>query len=260
TSPFGHGGRHPGGLRVGGPGGGRSAMQIAGERRFQEYRKDVVLDVRQIDVALRGLRQLGRDGADDELDLDETVDETCRNAGEIEMVFRAPRRNDVRLLLLMDVGGTMDPYVDGVSQLLTALHEERGLRDFKFYYFHNCVYDHVYSRARMSRDDAVPTGDILRRLDARWKVVLVGDAAMHPAELADAYGGIDPRVTTPTPGIEWLSRIADHFDRSVWINPEDVARWDDYRTVKIIRKVFPMYHLSVDGLSQAVTALVGART
>ncbi|MFM7735370.1 MAG: vWA domain-containing protein [Alphaproteobacteria bacterium] len=259
-SPFGHGGRHPTGIRVGGPGRSRSAMKVAEQRLFADYRTDQVLDTRQMRVAMRRLRQLTRSGAQTELDLDETIDETCRNAGEIEMVFRAPRRNDVRLLLLMDVGGTMDPYVDGVSQLLTALHEERGLRDFKFYYFHNCVYDHVYSRARMSRDDAVPTGDILRRLDARWKVVLVGDAAMHPAELADAYGGIDPRVTTPTPGIEWLSRIADHFDRSVWINPEDVARWDDYRTVKIIRKVFPMYHLSVDGLSQAVTALVGART
>jgi len=259
-SPFGHGGRHPTGIRVGGPGRSRSAMKVAEQRRFADYRTDQLLDTRQVRVALRRLRQLTRTGAQTELDLDETIDETCRNAGEIEMVFRAPRRNDVRLLLLMDVGGTMDPYVDGVSQLLTALHEERGLRDFKFYYFHNCIYDHVYSRARMSRDDAVPTGDILRRLDPRWKVVLVGDAAMHPAELGDAYGGIDPRVTTPTPGIEWLSRIANHFDRSVWINPEDVARWDDYRTVKIIRKVFPMYHLSVDGLSQAVTALVGART
>lgn len=258
-SPFGHGGVHPTGIRVGGPGQARSAMKVAEERRFSDYRTDQVLDTRQMRVALRRMRQLTRSGAQTELDLDETIDETCRNAGEIEMVFRAPRRNDVRLLLLMDVGGTMDPYVDGVSQLLTALHEERGLRDFQAYYFHNCVYDHVYTRARMTRDDAVPTGDLLRRLDARWKVALVGDAAMHPAELVDAYGGIDPRVTTPTPGIEWLHRIANHFDRSVWINPEDRERWDDYRTTRVIRQVFPMFRLSIDGLTEAVTALVGAR-
>ncbi|MEI8358343.1 MAG: VWA domain-containing protein, partial [Deltaproteobacteria bacterium] len=110
-SPFGHGGKHPTGIRVGGPGRSRSAMKVAEERRFADYRTDQVLDTRQMRVALRRLRQLTRTGTQSELDLDETIDETCRNAGEIEMVFRAPRRNDVRLLLLMDVGGTMDPYV-----------------------------------------------------------------------------------------------------------------------------------------------------
>ena len=110
-----------------------------------------------------------------ELDLDETIDETCRNAGEIEMVFRAPRRNNVRVVLLMDVGGTMDPYYEPVSRLLTALHEDHGLREFQPYYFHNCIYDHVYTKARMMRADAVPTGDVLRKLDNRWKCVIVAD-------------------------------------------------------------------------------------
>src|SRR5437764_797872 len=106
--------------------------------RFSDYRTDRTLDIRQMRVALRRLRQLTRTGLASELDLDETVDETCRNAGEIELVFRPPRKNDVRLLLLMDVGGTMDPYVEPMSQLLTALHDERGLRAFEPYYFHNC--------------------------------------------------------------------------------------------------------------------------
>jgi uncharacterized protein len=258
-SPFGHSGVHPTGIRVGGPGRSRSAMKVAEERRFSDYRTDQILDTRHMRVALRRLRRLTRTGQATELDLDETIDETCKNAGEIELVFRPPRKNDLRLLLLMDVGGTMDPYVEPVSQLLTALHEERGLREFQAYYFHNCVYDHIYARARMTRHDAVPTADILRRLDERWKVAIVGDAAMHPAELVEPYGGIDPRVTTPTPGIDWLHRIADHFSRSVWINPEDTARWEDYRTVRVIQRLFPMYHLSVDGLTEAVTALVGAR-
>jgi len=257
-SPFGHGGQHPTGIRVGGPSKSRSAMKVAEERRFKNYRTDQTLDLRQMRVALRRMRQLTRSGDATELDLDETIDETCKNAGEIEMVFRPPRRNDVRLLLLMDVGGTMDPYYEPVSQLLTALHEERGLRDFQPYYFHNCVYDHVYTDAHMLAKQAVPTGDILRRLDSRWKAVFVGDAAMHPAELLEPHGNIDPRRTSPTPGVVWLHRIAEHFDRSVWLNPEGPAYWEA-DTARLIRRLFPMFHLSVDGLTQAVHALVGAR-
>src|SRR6185369_1466652 len=164
-SPYGHGGVHPTGIRVGGPGRSRSAMKVAEERHFQDYRTDVRLDVRQLKVALRRLRQLTRRGNATELDIDETVDETCKNAGEIELVFRAPRKNDVRLLLLMDVGGTMDPFYEPVSQLLTALHDERGLRAFEPYYFHNCIYDHIYTSALMRRADGIPTGDVLRKLD-----------------------------------------------------------------------------------------------
>ncbi|MFQ5665409.1 MAG: VWA domain-containing protein [Candidatus Binatia bacterium] len=257
-SPFGHGGQHPTGIRVGGASRNRSAMKIAQERRFKNYRTDLALDLRQLRVALRRLRQLTRSGDATELDLDETVDETCKNAGEIELVFRPPRRNDVRFLLLMDVGGTMEPYFEPVSQLLTALHEDRSLRDFRPYYFHNCVYDYLYTGARMTRADAVPTGDVLRRLPGRWKVAVVGDAAMHPAELLEPYGNIDPRRTAATPGVVWLHRIATHFDRCVWLNPEGPAYWEA-DTTRIVRRLFPMFHLSVDGLTQALQALVGAR-
>lgn len=258
-SPYGHGGQHPTGIRVGGPAKSRSAMKVAEERQYKDYRTDATLDLRQMRVALRRLRQLTRTGVATELDLDETIDETCRNAGEIDLVFRPPRKNDVRLLLLMDVGGTMDPYYEPVSQLLTALHEERGLRDFEAYYFHNCIYDHLFKTARLYRSDTISTADILRRLDNRWKVLVVGDAAMHPAELLQPYGNIDPRREAPTPGIEWLHRIANHFQRAVWLNPEKKAYWDA-ETTRVIRKLFPMYHLSIDGLGEAVRALVGART
>jgi len=257
-SPFGHGGQHPTGIRVGGPAKSRSAMKVAEERKFKNYRTDMALELRHMRVALRRLRQLTRSGDQTELDLDETIDETCRNAGEIEFVYRAPRRNDVRVLLLMDVGGTMDPYFEPVSQLLSALHEERGLRDFQPYYFHNCIYDSLYSDARMLSRDAIPTGDVLARLDSRWKVVFVGDASMHPAELLEPHGNIDPRRTSPTPGIVWLHRIAKQYDRAVWLNPEDTAYWQA-DTTRIIRRLFPMFHLSVDGLSEAIHALVGAR-
>jgi uncharacterized protein with von Willebrand factor type A (vWA) domain len=258
-SPFGHGGEHPTGIRVGGEGKRKSAMKVAEERQYREYRTDETLDLRGTKVALKRLRQLTRQGRPDQLDLEETVDETCRNAGEIELVFRPERKNNVRLLLLMDVGGSMDPYYRPVSRLLTALHETRGLREFRAYYFHNCVYENVYSDARLLRKSAVPTGDVFRQLDERWKVVLVGDAAMHPHELMSGYGNIDPRRETETPGIAWLQRIADHFDRCVWLNPDPEKSWQHTRTTKVVGSVFPMFHLSVDGLEQAVGALIGAR-
>jgi hypothetical protein len=258
-SPFGHNGQHPTGIRVGGQSKSRSAMKVAEERRFKDYRTDAALDVRSVKAALRRLRQLTRQGQQTELDLDETIDETCRNAGEIEFVFRAPRRNNVRVLLLLDVGGTMDPYFEPVSRLLTALHEDHGLREFQPYYFHNCVYDHVYTRARLSRADAIPTGDVLRKLDSRWKCVIVGDAAMHPAELFEPFGNIDPRQGATTEGIVWLRRLAEHFERSVWINPDDKPYWDGSHTGRIIQRIFPMFHLSVDGIGQAMQALVGAK-
>jgi len=258
-SPYGHGGEHPTGIRVGGKGKNRSAMKVAEERRFEDYRTDGTLDIRQTRVALRRLRQLTRTGAKSELDIDETIDETCKNAGEIELVFRAEKRNDLRLLLLMDVGGTMDPFFDPVSKLLTALHQERGMRAFEAYYFHNCIYDEVGRNARLLRREAVPTGELLKRLDSSWKVLIVGDAAMHPAELLEPNGNIDPRRHAPTRGIDWLHRIRDHFERVAWLNPEPAEDWNRYQTVRLVERIFPMFHLSVDGISEAVSALIGAK-
>lgn len=258
-SPFGHGGEHPTGIRVGGKSQNRSAMKVAEDRKFQDYRTDQTLDTRNMRLAVKRLRHLTREGPDDELDLDETVDETCRNAGEIEFIYRSERRNNVRLLLLMDVGGTMDPYYEPVSKLLTALHEERGLRDFKAFYFHNCVYERLGTTADLYLKDAVPTGDLLRRFDDRWKVMIVGDAAMHPAELMNPRGNINPRYESETRGYDWLLRIREHFERAIWLNPDPPADWEYTRTVKVIKELFPMYPLSLDGIGDAVTSLVGAR-
>ena len=258
-SPFGHGGQHPTGIRVGGPGRNRSAMKVAEDRKFQEYRPDSTLDLRNMKVALKRLRQLTRVGPADELDIDETIDKTCKDAGEIDLVFRPERKNNVRLLLLMDVGGTMDPYYEPMSRLLTALLEERGLRDFKSYYFHNCVYEVVCKNASLARKDSIPTGDLLRKLDERWKVMIVGDASMHPAELLSPRGNINPRLESKTPGIEWLKRIDDHFLRTVWVNPDPHKIWQSTRTCRVVQEMFPMYPLSVDGIADAVTSLIGAR-
>lgn len=258
-SPFGHGGEHPTGIRVGGPGGKRQAMKIAEERHFQDYRTDVLLDVRNVKLALRRLRQLTRTEGPVELDIDGTIDKTCRDAGEIDFVFRPRRRNDVRLLLLLDVGGTMDPHYEPVSRLLSALHEERGLRDFKAYYFHNCVYERVFETARMLRSESVPTADLLRTYGERWKLLIVGDGAMHPSELHSARGNIDPRAETETSGLVWLQRLERHFDRSAWLNPDRPPEWAMSSTCRSISGIFPMYPLSIDGIEAAVKSLVGAR-
>ncbi|MFP6599623.1 MAG: VWA domain-containing protein [Deltaproteobacteria bacterium] len=258
-SPFGNSGQHPTGIRVGGQSRNRSAMKVAGERRFRDYRTDVALDTRQIRVALKRLRNLTREGLATELDLDETIDETCRNAGEIEFVFRPQRKNNVRVLLLMDAGGTMDPFFEPVSRLITALYEERGLRDLRAYYFHNCIYERVYRNGLMRESDAISTGDLLRSLDERWKVVIVGDAAMHPAEMFEPYGNISHHRATETTGISWLQKIAGHFERSVWVNPEDRPYWEGSMTCRVVQRLFPMFHLSVDGMAEAVTSLIGAK-
>jgi uncharacterized protein with von Willebrand factor type A (vWA) domain len=182
TSPFGTVGMNPTGMRVGG-GGGRSAMAVADQRLFKEYRRDVVLDVRQIDMALRGLRRLGREGALDELDLDDTIEKTGKNAGELEIVFRPPRRNRVKVLLLMDVGGSMDPHAELASRLFTAASRSGRFAKFRSYYFHNCVYNSVYEDAQFRK--GVPVADLLANSDRDEKLVMLGDALMHPAELLD---------------------------------------------------------------------------
>ena len=252
-SPFGHGGYHPTGLRIGGPGGGRSAMQVAGERRFREYRKDLVLDVRQIDLALRGLRQLGREGAEEELDLDETVDETCRNAGELELIFRPPRRNRVKLMLLMDVGGSMDPYAELVSRLFTAASRAGRFASFRSYYFHNCVYEQVYEDARFR--EPVQVHDLISRSDKSERLVVVGDALMHPAELLQPGGSIYYSHHNRTAGIDWLRRLGDHFERVVWLNPEPRRYWPR-STIEIVASFLPMWPLTLEGLDEAVRYLV----
>lgn len=257
-SPYGNGGEHPTGIRVGGQSKNRSAMKVWEERRYTGYRTDLTMDLRQTKIALKRLRQLTRVGPE-ELDIDATIDTTCRNAGEIELEFRKERKNNVRLLLLMDVGGTMDPYFEPVSRLLTALHEERGLRDFKTYYFHNAIYDRVYETAALNAKQSVPTGDVLRKLDSRWKLLVVGDAAMNPAELLEPFGNIDPRLVSETTGIAWLHRLQEHFDRGVWLNPDSKKLWGHTHTTRIVEKIFPMFHLSVDGIDEAVQTLVGAR-
>ena len=256
TSPFGHSGQHPGGVRIGGGGGGGSAMQIAEQRQFRNYRHDLTLDIRQIEVALKGLRQLNRIGPEDELDLDKTIDATCKNAGELEFIWRRDRKNAVKLLLLMDAGGSMDPFADLCSLLFSAAHSSSHFKDFKYYYFHNCIYDTVYKD--IERRDGIGTDHLLRTLEPDYKVILVGDAWMATSELIDMYGAIYYYERNHKAGVIRLKQIADHFTHSVWLNPEPPRFWN-HPTVLTIGKVFPMFELTIDGLRQAIRKLIVKR-
>ncbi|HMF30232.1 MAG TPA: VWA domain-containing protein, partial [Candidatus Lokiarchaeia archaeon] len=183
-SPFGHSARNPQpGIRVGGESVYHMAVKVALKRQYQNYRNDIVLDVRSIGLALKKLRILARVGQQDELDLDGTVDKTCKNAGDIEMVFRKKRKNNVKVLLLMDAGGSMEPFAQMVSRLFSAAHQASHFKKFKYYFFHNCIYQNLFHN--IYQETKVATTWLLQNLDRSYRVIIVGDAAMAPWELSE---------------------------------------------------------------------------
>lgn len=261
TSAFGHSGFHPGGVRIGGESHGQSAVKVASERKYQDYRFDETLGVRQFEVALRRLRQFSTrlDGVKDLLDLDETIDETCKNAGRLKLVWTRPRKNSVKVIVLMDVGGSMTPYAKICSQLFSAVHKSSHFKDLKFYYFHNCIYDRLYLDASNNPRKAVKTEDILRSLSSDYKVVLIGDAAMAPSELMMRDGNIFWDLSNEEPGITWLQRIAKKFPYNVWLNPLPEKYWDQVhgsQTLTMVRAIFPMFELTIEGLDRAIKKLM----
>ncbi len=255
TSPFGHSGYHPEGIRIGGESKNRSAIQIASERKFKNYRTDITLDVRQIKVALKKLRVLQRIGAEEELDIDETIDKTCKNGGEIELVFTKAKKNNVRVILLMDSGGSMLAHARLVDRLFSAANSIQHFRDFRYFFFHNCIYDYLYTD--YEKGETYPTGLLLKNFEIDYKVIIVGDAMMAPSELFMKGGNIEYWYYNETPGIEWLKRIADHFKKIVWLNPVKKYYWD-HPTINAIRKIFPMFPLTISGLEDAVKELTKA--
>ena len=253
TSPFGNSGINPAGIRVGGQSMNRSAIQVAKERKFRNYRNDVVLDVRHFQIALKRLRRLSRIGPEDELDIDVTIDRTCKNAGEIELIWRRQRKNAVKLLLLMDVGGSMSPYAKLCSRLFSAAHSATHFKDFQHFYFHNCIYDNLYRD--IERKEPTSTTQLLHTLESGYKVIIVGDACMAREELAMKYGAIYYYERNDLPGIAWLQRISDHFTHIVWLNPEDLSEWN-HPTINMIGKIFPMFELTLEGLDAAISKLI----
>ncbi len=254
TSPFGAYGHHPGGIRVGGESWMQSAAKVAGERHFRNYRNDLILDVRQTKMALKKLRELKRDGILEELDVEQTIDKTAKEGGEIELVFGKSRENTVRLLLLMDTGGSMLPYTELCERLFSAASQTDHFKDFKYYFFHNCIYQDIYED--MANYKHLPTEKLFRTYHSGYKVIIVGDARMAYSELFDINGCIDYFYTNDKPGVEWLIKIKQHFPHAVWLNPTHKSYWNHY-TVDSIGKVFPMFELTLDGLKDAIKQLTG---
>ncbi len=253
TSPFGHSGNHPGGIRVGGGEHGMgTAIQVATARRFKNYRKDLQLDVRQMRVALSKLRALRREGAPSELDIEETIDQTAKNAGELELIWVPPRKNQLKVLLAMDAGGSMAPHARLVSRLFSAAAEMKNFKEFEYFYFHNCIYSQLYRN--IYHDDRIDTTEVIRDHDGDWRMLLVGDARMAISELTAPYGAIDYYDANQTPGVEWLRRIAEHFRNVAWLNPIPERFWK-HTTTALIGRMFPMFPLTIEGLEDAVAHL-----
>ncbi len=253
TSPFGNSGRASRGIRVG-PGGQRSALAVAGERRWASYRTDSRLDVRDFQVALRALRKLTREGVE-ELDVEETIQATARNGGDIDLAFSRARQNKVHLVLLLDTGGSMDPHSRLVTELFTAAQEVKGFKSVTTWHFHNVPYGYLYEDFANRRRRAIE--DILGEMSPSHRLVWVGDASMAPWELfgqqhANPWGGSEAQAGLS--GIQWLKRIRSQCPASVWLNPDPVRYWQ-HPTVSAIGGVFPMFPLNVDGLREAVGVL-----
>lgn len=257
TSPFGNSGFNPEGVRIGGGGGGRTAVKIWEKREFQNYSSDVELNTRNIKLALKRLRILTREGIEDELDLHTTIEKTCKNAGYLDIEMQPSKKNRVKVLLFFDVGGSMDPYVELCEQLFSAAKSE--LKHLEFFYFHNCVYESIWKDNNMRYNDRLPTFDILHKFNQDYRVIFVGDATMSPYELT-ALGGSVEHYNDET-GIAWLQRFVEKFPNIVWLNPSNEYYWDGLPTIQIIKEVFKdrMYPMTLDGLAKAMKTLKGKK-
>jgi hypothetical protein len=254
TSPFGHGGRNPEGLRIGGPGkGGKSAVKVWEARAYRDYDDQVELGTRNIKVALRRLRRFAREGADLELDLHDTIESTARNAGWLDLKLVPERHNAVKVLMLLDVGGTMDEHIRRVEELFSATKAE--FKHLEFYYFHNCVYERLWRNNRRRFAEKFDTVDVLRRYNPDYKLVFVGDATMSPYEILQPGGSVEHN--NPEAGAVWLQRFTQHFPKHVWINPEPEGLWQYRQSVSLIRQLMGdrMYPLSLEGLTRATRML-----
>jgi uncharacterized protein with von Willebrand factor type A (vWA) domain len=246
-------GYNPAGIRIGqGESRHRSAIQIAERRSFQNYRDDVALDTRSMKTALSYIRQVVREGLKDTLDIDGTIDATCRNAGELEFIWDRAKKKRIKLLLLMDAGGTMSPHAELVSRLFSAAKDI--VKDLQFYYFHNCVYQELYTDIWQMK--AVPTRKVLDQISRNYKVILVGDAYMAPSELMSPNGAIDYWYRNDRPGIEWLIDIRKRFRKAIWLNPEPEQWWASVPSTRMIRKIFPMYELTLAGMRSGARTLI----
>ncbi|MEN3971412.1 VWA domain-containing protein [Sphingomicrobium sp. XHP0235] len=252
TSPFGHGGYNPEGVRIGGPGRHGRAMKIWDKRLFKDLDGDVALGTRNIQVALKRLRRFAREGAAEELDIDGTISGTARQ-GWLDVKMRPERHNAVKLLLFLDIGGSMDAHVKQVEELFSAARSE--FKHLEHYYFHNCIYEGVWKENRRRWDGAIPTYDVLHKFGADHKLVIVGDASMSPYEITHPGGAIEHY--NEEAGAVWMQRLTDQYQSAAWLNPTPEAYWNHSYSTRILKQLMDdrMFPLTLDGLDAAMREL-----
>ncbi len=263
-SAFGHSGRNKGGIRIGGKSGFQSAFMVNGERRYQDFRHDKTLDIRQFQIAFRKLRQYSArlDVPETELDLDKTIDSTCNNGGYLKIEYQKPRKNTVKLLLFFDCGGTMYPFMELCNSLFQAVYKANHFKDVKTYYFHNCIYSKVYKTAECEYGDWISLEEVFRLTDKDYKVIIVGDAQMAPEELFDVNGNYrgpnDGRS-----GYEWNKMLSQKYKKVIWLNPRMhgamTKRYAWMEAEDTLAQIYKMFPLTVDGLKEGIKLLMAPR-
>ena len=253
TSPFGNHGDGPDGIRIGAGAGRRRATQVWERREYRNFDDSIELGTRNLKLALRRLRRFAREGAPEELDLGATIDATARNAGLLDLKLVAERHNAVRVLLFLDVGGSMDEHVRLIEQLFSAARSE--FKHLEHFYFHNCPYEGVWKDNRRRFSERIPTLEVLRTYGRAYRVIFVGDAAMSPYEITQPGGSIEH--DNPEPGAVWIERIAAAFPHLVWLNPSDPRRWQHTASTRLIEDLIGgrMFALCLEGLDRAMTEL-----
>lgn len=241
-SPFGHSGRASHGIRVGGESKNRSAISVAGERKWQAYRKDTALNTRDLQVVLKQLRQLTPTG-EWALDIESTIRRTVDNGGEIELDFQREKKNRLHLVLLLDSGGSMEPHARMVEQFFTAFSESKGFKSFQSWHFHNVPYGRFFSEQKTES-----IVDLLSEWTVHHRVVWVGDACMAPYEM------FSPTYHSNMRGIDWIQRVVEKCPKSIWLNPETPRFWN-HPTIEGVSRVVDMYPLTLEGLSEGIQQL-----
>ena len=253
TSPFGHGGYNPAGIRVGGQGQQGRAVKVWEKRAFRNLDDSVEIGTRNIKVALRRLRKFAREGAADELDLDSTISSTARNAGLLDIHMRPEKHNAVKVLMFFDIGGSMNRHVRTCEELFSAARTE--FKHLEYFYFHNFIYESLWKDNRRRHNERISTIDITHKYGSDYKLVFVGDATMSPYESVYAGGSVEH--WNEEPGAVWIKRLLNTYDKAIWLNPEPRERWEYTPSIKLTRELMDerMFPLTIAGLDDGIRAL-----
>ncbi|MBC3766412.1 vWA domain-containing protein [Neptunicella marina] len=254
TSPFGAHGFNPEGVRMGSDQNGQfRAVKVWEKRQFKDLDGQQSLGTRNLQLALRKLRQFARTGANQELDMATTIDATASNAGLLDLKWLNERHNAVKVLILFDIGGSMDFHIAECEKLFSAVKSE--FKHLEYFYFHNCVYEHLWTSAKRQQQHQVDVWDVIHKYGSDYKLILVGDATMGPYEINYAGGSVEH--WNEEPGSIWMNRLLHHFDKAVWLNPQPQQHWVYYASIGMIQQIMEqrMFTLTPDGISQAITKL-----